>query len=171
MPAALKELMKDRPLVTHCACENRHSSNSMMWLPMNQTRLEKYGTAVLFRMYSNMAGSPTDGTAHYMNHLLLIGGGGGGGGPTFVHVQGERSNSNANHALAVIEELYGFRVEGEIPQVLRGWGINSLACQTSTLPRADCFQYHLLPVDTASDRCWGQVHGLSTRLRPNALGG
>ena len=31
----------------------------MTWLPMNQTRLEKYGTAVLLWMYSNMAGSLT----------------------------------------------------------------------------------------------------------------
>jgi len=46
---------------THWAWERRHSSSSMMWLPMNQTRLEKYGAAVLLQIYSSMVGEPTEG--------------------------------------------------------------------------------------------------------------
>ena len=37
---------------------------------------------------------------------------------TFVHVECECSNSNTNHTLRVIEKLYGFRVEGKVPEML-----------------------------------------------------
>jgi len=37
---------------------------------------------------------------------------------TFIHVECEGSNGDADHALAVLEELDGLRVEGEVPEVL-----------------------------------------------------
>lgn len=35
-----------------------------------------------------------------------------------VDIQSERAHCNAHHALAVLEELYGFRVQGEVVCVL-----------------------------------------------------
>jgi hypothetical protein len=61
---------------------------------MNQTRLEKYGAAVLSPMNFNIDLSST------------------------IHIQGQSSDRYPDHALRVIEKFYGFGVEWKIIRVL-----------------------------------------------------
>lgn len=83
----------------------------MMWLPMNQTRLEKYGAAVLLQIYSSMAGSLTEGGKHVLKHILTEGGGSVDASElTFVYIEGECPHCDTHHALTVVEKLDGFSV-------------------------------------------------------------
>ena len=85
---------------------------------MNHTRFEKNGAAVLLHTYCSICSSLTADTQRVASAELSI-------QLTFVHIQGQIADCNADHALWMIEELYGLSVEGEIPQVLHSGEIQS----------------------------------------------
>ena len=67
--------------MTHSESLRTQLLSSMAWLPINQARLEKYGSAVLSRMKFNIALSPTErkqvniltaGTKMYINFFIYF---------------------------------------------------------------------------------------------------
>ena len=91
---------------------------------MNQTRLEKYGAAVLFLMNSCMFLSFTNsGEQHRMTsfskgprpYLLL----------TFVDIESQGPHCYPHHTLRMVEKLDGLSVQGKISQMLNGNIANS----------------------------------------------
>lgn len=49
--------------------------------------------------------------------------------PTFVDVERECSDSNANHTLTMVEKLDGLRVEGEVPKMFIVEEVNGVLVQ------------------------------------------
>ena len=65
---------------------------------------------------------------------------------TFVHIQSESPDGNAHHVLAVLEELDGFGVEGEVSQVLVVEEVNGVLVEVEGegLEEGDVISEHFL---------------------------